>query len=87
MTLRKVRTNVKIKTNKQQFFECLVAVLLVLNGQSMWSKLETVQGWFSWLILGMLWIAAIGILYCSNSGKVEKQTVFSIFLITVYLAV
>ena len=77
----------KIKINKQQFFECLVAVLLVLNGQSMWSKLETVQGWFSWLILGMLWIAAIGILYCSNSGKVEKQTVFSIFLITVYLAV
>ena len=51
MTLRKVRTNVKIKINKQQFFECLVAVLLVLNGQSMWSKLETVQGWFSWLIL------------------------------------
>ena len=46
MTLRKVRTNVKIKINKQQFFECLVAVLLVLNGQSMWSKLETVQGWF-----------------------------------------
>lgn len=87
MTLRKVRTNVEIKINKQQFFECLVAVLLVLNGQSMWSKLETVQGWFSWLILGMLWIAAIGILYCSNSGKVEKQTVFSIFLITVYLAV
>ena len=46
MTLRKVRTNVKIKINKQQFFECLVAVLLVLNGQSMWSKLETVQDGF-----------------------------------------
>lgn len=77
----------KIKINKQRFFECLVAVLLVLNGQSMWSKLETVQGWFSWLILGVLWFAALGILYCSNSGTITKQTVFSMILIIAYLAV
>lgn len=77
----------KIKINKQSFFECLVAVLLVLNGQSMWSKLETVQGWFSWLILGILWFAAIGILYCSNSGTITRQTIFYIFLIIAYLAV
>lgn len=87
MTLRKVRTNMKIKINKQRFFECLVAVFLVLNGQSMWSKLETVQGWFSWLILAGLWFAAIGILYCSNSGIITKKTVFSVFLIIAYLAV
>ena len=77
----------KIKINKQHFFECLVAVLLVLNGQSMWSKLETVQGWFSWLILGMIWIAAIGMLYCSKSGTITKRTIFSIFSIIAYLAV
>lgn len=87
MILRKVRTNVRIEINKQRFFECLVAVLLVLNGQSMWSKLETVQGWFSWLILGGLWFATIGILYCSNSGTITNQTVFSLFLIIAYLTV
>lgn len=53
----------------------------------MWSKLETVQGWFSWLILGILWFAAIGILYCSNSGTITRQTIFYIFLIIAYLAV
>lgn len=87
MVLRKVRINLKIKINTQRFFECLVAVLLVLNGQSMWSKLEIIQGWFSWLILGLLLFATIGILYCSNNGTVTKQTVFSLFLIIGYLAV
>ena len=71
----------------QSFFEYLVAVLLVLNGQSMWSKLEIVQGWFSWTILGLLWFSTVGILFCSNKFLITKRTIASTFLIAAYLFV
>ena len=75
----------KISIKIQTFFEYLVAVLLVLNGQSMWSKLEITQGWFSWMTLVLLWVSVIGIMFCSNRFFITKRTIVLICLIAIYL--
>lgn len=78
----------KIKTT--DIMEYLFATALILNAQSMWSKLANVQVWFSWITLVVLWISVIGLLLSKRNYKslsLKKKTLVIWIAIVGYLLV
>ena len=76
-----------IKFRKKDIFEMMFAFAIVLNGQSMWSKMLNVQGWFSNILILVLAFSVLGCVRTSREREERLQvSIFKLMILGVYLA-
>lgn len=77
-----------VKIRKKSIYEMLFAIVLVLNGQSMWSKIDNVQGWFPEIVIIILGISVIGCITMSREKNINLTLdIFKLFMLSGYLLI